>query len=205
MAYAGRLRRRVEISGEENPLLWMPLTENFFDMHKYAGEGSIGHVVESVRAYRPWMIEQHPQNVTITPLAQEDLPIIAYYQGTVAADLLPMLAASQEKMHEGRYYEQFTIRADGCMVGLVSLFEQEDGTVCDGVEVFPPFRRCGYAHQGLTLLMDIARARGFSVQTAQVRTNNAASIALHSGLGFVPGEAWINRKGNEVCTWRKEL
>ena len=205
MAYVGRLRRQVEISGEENPLLWMPLTENFFDMHKYAGEGSIGHVVESVRAYRPWMIEQHPQNVTITPLAQEDLPIIAYYQGTVAADLLPMLAASQEKMHEGRYYEQFTIRADGCMVGLVSLFEQEDGTVCDGVEVFPPFRRCGYAHQGLTLLMDIARARGFSVQTAQVRTNNAASIALHSGLGFVPGEAWINRKGNEVCTWRKEL
>ena len=205
MAYAGRLRNQVDIAGEENPLLWMPLTENFFAMNKYAGEGSIGHVVESVRAYRPWMIEQRPQQVTITPLDEADLPIIVYYQNATTEDLSPMLTASQNQRHEGRYYEQFVIRADGCVVGLVSLFEHEDGTVCDGVEVFPPFRRCGYAHQGLTLLMDIARMRGFTVQTAQVRTDNAPSIALHGGLGFVPGELWINRKGNEVRTWRKEL
>ncbi|MBQ4581150.1 MAG: GNAT family N-acetyltransferase [Clostridia bacterium] len=205
MACVGRLRREVKITGDENPLCWMPLTENFFNMSKYAGEGSIGHVVESVRAYRPWMIEQHPQQVTITPLKEDDLPICAYNQGCPVESLMPMLAASQAKTHEGRYYEQFAIRADGCMVGTVSLFEHEDGTVCDGVDVFPPFRRCGFARRGLTLLMDIARARGFTVQTAQIRTDNAASIALHGGLGFVPGEPWINRKGNEVRTWRKEL
>lgn len=205
MAYVGRLRRQVEISGEENPLLWMPLTENFFDLHKYAGEGSIGHVVESVRAYRPWMIEQHQQEVTITPLTEEDLPICAYYQGCPVESLMPMLAASQAQTHEGRYYEQFAIRADDCMVGTVSLFAQPDGTVCDGVDVFLPFRRCGFARQGLMLLMEIARAHGFTVQTAQIRTDNAASIALHQGLGFTPGEPWINRRGNEVRTWRKEL
>ncbi len=205
MAYVGRLRRHVEIAGEENPLLWMPLTENFFDLRKYAGEGSIGHVVESVRAYRSWMIEQRPQEVVITPVEDKDLAILAYYQGCPAEELSPMLAASRAQRHDGRYYEQFAIRADGCLVGVVSLFEQPDGTVCDGVDVFPAFRRCGYAGKGLELLMDIARMRGFSVQTAQIRTDNAASIALHTGRGFMPGEAWINRRGNEVRTWRKEL
>lgn len=56
-AYVGRLQRAVDVTGEENPLLWMPLTENFFDLEKYAGEGSIGHVVESARRYRPWLLE----------------------------------------------------------------------------------------------------------------------------------------------------
>lgn len=205
MACVGRLRRPVGISGDENPLLWMPLTENFFDLHKYAGEGSIGHVVESVRAYRPWMIEQRPQEVTLTPLAGTDLPILAYDQHCTAEELQPMLAASLAKTHEGRYYEQFVIRADGCAVGTVSLFEHEDGTVSDGVDVFPTFQRCGYAHQALTLLMDIAKGRGFCVMTAQVRNNNGPSIGLHRKLGVVPGESWINRHGNEVRTWRKDL
>lgn len=205
MAYVGRLRRRAEISGDENPLLWMPLTENFFDMEKYAGEGSIGHVVESVRRYRPEMIALREQEVTILPLAKEDLPVIAYYQRCAAETLAPMLAESCEQRHEGRYYEQFAVRVDGCMTGTASLYAHEDGTVSEGVEIFPPFRRCGFAAKALTLLMDAARARGYVVQTAQIRTDNAASIALHRKLGFTPGETWINRKGNEVRTWRKEL
>ena len=45
----------------------------------------------------------------------------------------------------------------------------------------------------------------FAVQTAQIRTDNIASIALHTKLGFTPGEKWINRRGHEVRTWRKEL
>lgn len=205
MAYVGRLRRHVSIGGDENPLLWMPLTENFFDLDKFAGEGSIGHVVESVRRYRPEMIVQREPEVTIRPLAEDDLPVIAYYQRCTAEKLAPMLAESCAQRHEGRYYEQFAVRMDGCMVGTVSLFAHEDGTVCNGVDIFPPFRRCGFAAKALTLLMDVARARGYAVQTAQIRTDNDASIALHRRLGFTPGEPWINRKGNEVRTWRKEL
>lgn len=204
-AYVGRLRREMTVTGDENPLLWMPLTENFFDLDKYAGEGSIGHVVESVRRYRPEMIALREQDVTIAPLAEADLPIIAHYQGCTAEALAPMLAASVAQRHEGRYYEQFAVRADDCMVGTVSLFAHEDGTVCNGVDTFSPFRRCGFAAKALTLLMDVARAQGYAVQTAQVRTDNAASIALHTSLGFTPGMPWINRKGSEVRTWRKEL
>ena len=204
-AYVGRLRRTIEATGEENPLEWIPLNENFFDMSRYAGEGSIGHVAESVRRYHPEMIKLREQEVTIAPLTEAELPVIAYYQDTVAAALSPMLAASDAKCCEGRYYEQFAVRADGCFVGTVSLLEHEDGTVCDGGDSCPPFRRCGYAAKGLTLLMDVARARGYAVQTAQIRTSNAASIALHGKLGFAPGQPWINRKGNEVRNWRKEL
>lgn len=55
-AYVGRLRHPVEVRGDENPLTWMPLTENFFDMERFAGEGVIGHVAETVRRYRQEMI-----------------------------------------------------------------------------------------------------------------------------------------------------
>lgn len=204
-AYVGRLRREAAVSGDENPLCWMPMAENFFDMTKYAGEGSIGHVVESVRRYRPEMIALRAQEVTIAPLTEAELPVIAYYQHTTAEALSPMLAASVAKCHEGRYYEQFAVYADGCFVGTVSLFEHADGTVCDGVDIFTPFRRCGFAAKALSLLMNVAREHGYTVQTAQIRTSNVASIALHGKLGFVPGASWINRKGNEVRTWRKEL
>ena len=204
-AYVGRLRREVVVGGEENPLHWTPLTENFFDINRFAGEGSVGHIVESVRRYRPQWMAADALEVTITPLAEEDLPILAYYEDSTAEALQPMLNASLAQRHEGRYYERFAVRANGCMVGEVFLFEHEDGTVCDGVAIFPTFRRCGFAATALTLLSDVTRGRGFTVQTAQIRTNNEASIALHKGLGFTPGEPWINRKGNEVRTWRKEL
>lgn len=204
-AYVGRLRREVTVGGEENPLRWAPLTENFFDLTRFAGDGSVGHIVESVRRYRPHWMEADELSLTIEPLAEGDLPILAYYEGSTVEALMPMLQASLSQRHEGRYYERFAVRANGCMVGEVSLFEHEDGTVCDGVAIFPTFRRCGFAAQALTLLSDVARGHGFTVQTAQVRTNNVASIALHTRLGFTPGTPWINRKGNEVYTFRKSL
>lgn len=204
-AYVGRLRRGVQVTGEENPLLWMPLKEDFFDMRRFAGEGSIGHVIESVRRYRPWMIGMRAPTVTIMPLTEEDLPLLAYNQGCTLEELRPMIEESLAQRHENRYYEQFTIRMEDCVVGTVSLYEQEDGTVSEGVGIFPTFRRCGFARQALSLLEDAARRHGYAVLTAQVRTDNAASIALHQSLGFTSGEPWINRKGHEVVTFTKGL
>ena len=204
-AYVGRLRHAVAVKGEENPLEWLPLGQDFFDIDRFAGEGSVGHIVETVRRYRPHWLEVQPQRVALEPLAEEHLPIIAYYQHTTVEALRPMLAASRLQVHAGRYYEQFAVMADGCMTGAVSLFAQPEGAVCDGVDTFPPFRKCGLASRALSLLQDVARMRGFAVQTAQVRTNNTASIALHEKLGFVHGESWINRKGREVFTFRKTL
>lgn len=204
-AYVGRLRRDVPVSGEENPLVWLPLTENFFDMDRFAGEGSIGHVAATVLRYRPWMIENRPQEIILAPLTADELSILADYQHTTVDELRPMLAESAAKRHDGRYYEAFAVKADGCMVGLASLYAHADGSVSDGVEVFPAFRRCGFAAEAVALLLDAARAQGYAAVTAQIRTDNAASITLHEKLGFVPGEAWVNRRDHEVRTWRKEI
>ena len=44
-AYAGRLNNPVDVHGDENELCWLPLTENFFDLTRFAGDGNIGHIV----------------------------------------------------------------------------------------------------------------------------------------------------------------
>ena len=49
--YVGYLEREVVLLEETHPLEWLPITENFFDMNRFAGEGNIGHMVEQVRQY----------------------------------------------------------------------------------------------------------------------------------------------------------
>ena len=47
-AYAGRLNKAVEVRGDENDLIWLPITENFFDHTRFAGDGILGHIVWEV-------------------------------------------------------------------------------------------------------------------------------------------------------------
>lgn len=49
--YAGRLNKAVDVRGDENELHWMDFDENYFDTSKFAGEGSIGHVLEHIQFY----------------------------------------------------------------------------------------------------------------------------------------------------------
>lgn len=51
-AYVGTLNKDVAVSGDENELYWSGLNEDFFDEKIYAGEGSIGHIVEQIRLNR---------------------------------------------------------------------------------------------------------------------------------------------------------
>ncbi len=46
--YVGKLQGSVEVHGDENELYWSSLDQNFFDVHLYAGEGNIGHIMEHV-------------------------------------------------------------------------------------------------------------------------------------------------------------
>jgi len=48
--YFGILRHEVEVHGEENDLYWLPLTENFFDYDRFAGDGNIGHIMRLLKA-----------------------------------------------------------------------------------------------------------------------------------------------------------
>lgn len=49
--YAGGLKREVTLREEKNPLVWMTLDKNFFDMSLFAGEGNIGHIMEHIKLH----------------------------------------------------------------------------------------------------------------------------------------------------------
>lgn len=42
--FAGRLKRDVEVYGDENPLCWVDTQDDLFDITKYAGDGNLGHI-----------------------------------------------------------------------------------------------------------------------------------------------------------------
>lgn len=43
--YKGVLNKEVDLIDEVHKLVWMPITEDFFDTTKFAGEGNIGHMI----------------------------------------------------------------------------------------------------------------------------------------------------------------
>ena len=47
--YVGKLTQDVPVQGDEKELVWLDLTENFFDMSRFAGEGNIGHIYEIIK------------------------------------------------------------------------------------------------------------------------------------------------------------
>ena len=47
--YYGILNNEVELVEEVNKLEWLDISDNFFDMTKYAGEGNIGHIIEEIK------------------------------------------------------------------------------------------------------------------------------------------------------------
>jgi len=47
--FIGKLEDEVILVKEKHDLYWIDMTENFFDMKKFAGEGNIGHMVEIYR------------------------------------------------------------------------------------------------------------------------------------------------------------
>ena len=53
--YGGKLREETQVYGEENRLFWSDLSQDFFSLDRYAGEGNIGHILEQARLYRDWL------------------------------------------------------------------------------------------------------------------------------------------------------
>ena len=49
--YVGKLEEDVTVREEKNPLLWIPLTENFADPDRFAGEQNIAHIINVALKY----------------------------------------------------------------------------------------------------------------------------------------------------------
>jgi len=116
-----------------------------------------------------------------------------------------MIAGSLEKRHGGRYFEMFAVMDGETCVGVVSLYGLGDGAVSCGPEIKPQYRRQGYGALAVGAALAQARLLGFTRAVAQVRRDNAASIALHQKLGFTRCRSYVNRKGNPVLEFEKEL
>lgn len=50
--FHGILNKDVTLVDEVHKLFWIPLTENFFDYTKFAGEGNIGHMMKLMHDWK---------------------------------------------------------------------------------------------------------------------------------------------------------
>ena len=107
-----------------------------------------------------------------------------------------MVQESLDKCHCGAYFELLAISDGDQIVGLMSLF---------GPEIKKRFRAQGYGFQAETLALQYAWQMGYSIASAAVREDNAASIALHEKLGFAVTAHRISRHGNPVRVYEKHL
>ena len=44
--YIGQLQKDMQLREEVNPLEWLPLTEDFADSNRFAGEQNIAHIIK---------------------------------------------------------------------------------------------------------------------------------------------------------------
>ena len=138
--------------------------------------------------------------LTLRPYALTDWPVLSQYQypGISESEARSIIAQWNTRQYDGRYFETLAIEVEGKIAGYVSLFEQNAGTASIGVEVYPPYRRQGFAYTALRMLL--AHADGFHTILSQVRTDNIPSLALHQKLGFQIKGKFMNRRGREVYT-----
>lgn len=50
--YVGQLNMQVSLIEEVNQLQWISVTENFFDLNRFAGHGNIGHILKQIEPHQ---------------------------------------------------------------------------------------------------------------------------------------------------------
>lgn len=79
---------------------------------------------------------------------------------------------------------RFFILCDGRHAGGITVHSVRGTRFSYGIAVAPAMRRRGIARAALKLLFDRMQKLGFAEAVVQVAPENAASLALHAGLGF---------------------
>ena len=111
-----------------------------------------------------------------------------------------------KKQYDGKYFEMFAIVSAEKIVGNISLYQHSAEVVSIGPEIFCEYRRMGFAKEAMIRACQIAKEKGFKTVSQQIRVDNAASISLHSSLGFETNRLiYTNAKGNQVSIYLKCL
>ena len=111
-----------------------------------------------------------------------------------------------QKQVNHKYFEMFAVVVDETIVGMISLYQHSTEVVSIGPEIFKEYRQKGLAKEAMICACEIAKEKGYKIVSQQIRTNNIASIALHSSLGFeTNGLTYTNAKGNQIAIYLKCL
>ena len=127
------------------------------------------------------------------------------YPDLVPGQITEMIGQWNAGTFDGKFFRMFAVLSDGEIAGTVSLLQQEESCVSFGIEITEGCRRRGIAAEAGAQVLRYAAQRGYRKVISQVRQDNAASIALHRKLGFVLTEKTVNRKGNPVFLYEKDL
>jgi len=146
--------------------------------------------------------------VSLRNFTTEDATALRAYKfrDLSTTELEDMIMAWNQKQVENRYFEMFAIWQDENLVGTVSLYGLSPEEVSIGPEIFPSYRRNGFAKEAMLQVCEIAKTKGYKRAFQQIRTDNHASIALHTSIGFFSDRTvYTNKKGNQVVYYRKNL
>ena len=145
--------------------------------------------------------------ITLRRFAIEDAPSLQERYSSLSREQIErMIYEWNSGQFDGKYFEMLAIISDGCIVGTISLYEHSSKVVSIGPEVFEPYRKNGYGKKAMLQACGIAADREYKIVSQQIRTDNAASIALHVSLGFeTNGAVYTNAKGNQVSIYLKSL
>ena len=128
------------------------------------------------------------------------------YSDLSVEEIESLICKWNEKQVNDKYFEIFAILLDEKIVGTISLYQHSKDVISIGPEIFEVYRQQGLAKEAMMLACSIAKEKGYKIVSQQIRTNNIASIALHSSLGFeTNGSTYINGKGNQVAIYLKYL
>lgn len=137
----------------------------------------------------------------------EDYPAIKKYQYPELdkTDIVKMIRDWNTLSYHNQYFEMFAIELDKTPIGSISLYQHDIDVISTGIEIFMPYRKCGYALKSMELALEYAKQKGYRKIVNQVRQDNMASIQLHKNLGFSIDKEEINSKGHEVYVFLKYL
>ena len=141
-----------------------------------------------------------PKPIALRSFTFDDVPVLKRYLYSKRSDksIYNMVEAWNSKILEGRYNEMFAVTVDGSVVGYVQLTEQPDGSVSLDANIFSDYRGKTYGTQGVQALLSIAKEKGYSTVTAQVRKENVPSCRLCKRVGMIPVSEDLTQRGIPV-------
>ncbi len=128
------------------------------------------------------------------------------YSNITVSEIEDLISEWNKKSLNDRYFEMFAIISGNDIVGTISLYKHSSEVISIGPEIFGKHRKKGFAKEAMRRALNTAREKGYKIVSQQILTDNTASIALHSSLGFeTNGLVYTNAKGHKVAIYLKSL